>query len=360
MAAPPGSTAASFGAAPSTLMMFSAAPGASQPTAVEKGAVRTIEASLDPPSGEISIPARPASLDPPMPRGGLDPPLPPGGLDPPVPPPALMPKGNTEIPKVAAGAAPGAPAAPGASSAMKSPPTSKPFNITGGPALDAKAKPEKSEKNESEKSEKSADKSGDKAEKPAIEKAEKTGEEARRKKKPPPPTNLVVVEESSSMGTRLVLVAIVVAIGLFVAFKVANAVPKTSLGGGKGVSFGVEGVRTEPLTVGARTNVSKFSVARGAGELTAYFIPEGGGFEGAGGELLLVELLGKQIHVETPRTFGGVTILNGEVRLGEKNGRLRAFFTTKDAWVLTAMSQDPGWARSPDAERFLSSFDDLD
>lgn len=257
------------------------------------------------------------SLDPPMPAAdtpSLDPPLPPSSTASPFEPITPMP------------AAPMPTAPMPATRAMK--PRSPTSASSSGGGLDPEAR----------------------APRPARA-------AARRK---PKIAGVAYVPESGSSPLRVVAVLVLIAGAAFAAWRLVAPAASTALGGGKGVSFG-KGARfnIEPVALGTRA-ATKFTSAQSGGELIAWYVPGAGSEHPGSGDLLLVEILGKEVKlVGVPRRVGELTVMNADVRLVGKSGRARAFFTGKDAWILIAVSTADGFERSREADRFLSSLGDL-
>jgi hypothetical protein len=301
-----------------------APPSAAAPSMGSPGALEPspIEARSRPPSSMFD------ALDPPVPSGdpfSLDPPLPPSGpsfLDEPMPPPV-------QASAAASPAAPATPMPPTATTTRAAKPSSRAMGTSSGGSLD----PE--------------------------ETLPRSGKAASRKK-----AKLAAPgyepEASSPPALRWLLVLVVVAGAAFAGWRLVTPSASTALGGGKGVSFGKNVVPLiEPIALGTRA-ATKFTADHNGGELTAWYVPAAGSDHPGSGDLLLVQILGKGVRlVGVPRNMGELTVMTADVKVGDKVGRARGFFTGKDAWILLAASTTDGFGLSRDADHFLSSLSDL-
>lgn len=172
-----------------------------------------------------------------------------------------------------------------------------------------------------------------------------------------PETGSLYAAETSGGSPALRVLAVLFLVGAgFLAYRVLDRAPSTELGGGKAASFGEGAVTVEAIALGLRP-ATKFSAVHGPGDFVAWYVPGGGTADARTGEFLLVEILGKELKLDgSPRQVGNFSVMNAAVTMGDKSGRIRAFFSDKDGWVLATLSASPGFGRTPEAERFLSSF----
>ena len=237
--------------------------------------------------------------------------------------------------------------------------TSKPFNLTTGSATVSATVPEvPAAPTPSSLGAAPAAGSNDPC-KPAGRGKRNEGDDRVPRKRPEPGSPYAPSSAGSGSSALRIVIALLVIGGAGLAgYRLLGPAPSTGLGGGKGASFGRSAaVSIEPIALGAHTVTKLMSTAASGDEYIAWYVPGGGGADAGVCERLLVEVLGKGLRLDgAPLRVGELQVMSADVTLGEKSGRTRAFFTDKDAWILTAVSATPGFGRTHEAERFLSSF----
>lgn len=167
------------------------------------------------------------------------------------------------------------------------------------------------------------------------------------------PSERAPMTGTAGQRVAVVLLLLVAACFIYLSIKKPQTTP---LGGGKVASFHGIHVASEPVALGTLT-ASKLSSTQQGGEFMAWFIPGGGSADASRSELLLLELLGKDLRIDgPPRQMGALAVISADVTISGRTGRVRALFSEQDAWILAATSTVQDFGRGREAQRFFSSF----